>query len=138
MRQVRITSGEYSFLAQLEEEKAPKTCAAFLEMLPLREKAIHVRWSGEGIWIPYGEKRMSIPFENNTSHPSKGEVLLYPGGISEMEIVFPYGWFCFASTVGQLAGNHFMTIKDDLDRFGELGRKVLWEGAQKLRIELVE
>lgn len=42
----------------------------------------------------------------------------------------------FASKVGQLAGNHFITITDDLDKLAEMGRSVLWSGAQKLRIEL--
>ena len=137
MRKIQFSSGDYSFTGVLEEVNAPKTCEAFIKMLPLKEKVIHVRWSGEGIWIPYGDQNADIPYENATSHPGKGEVLFYPGGVSEMEIIFAYGACCFSSKAGQLAGNHFMTIKGDMDRWYEFGRKVLIEGAQEINISLV-
>lgn len=132
MNRIKIVSGDYVFYAILEEEKAPKTCAAFKKMMPLRQKVIHVRWSGEAVWIPYGDTRLEIPLENSTSHPSRGDVLLYPGGISEMEIIFAYGSCCFSSKIGQLAGSHFLTITEGLDRLPEFGRHVLWDGAQDL------
>ena len=77
MTRVRITSGEYCFIAELLEKEAPKTCEAFKKMLPLKSEMIHVRWSGEGVWIPYGDLRLGLDYENHTSHPSKGEMLLY-------------------------------------------------------------
>ena len=77
MTKVRITSGDYCFIAELLEEEAPKTCEAFKKMLPLKSEMIHVRWSGEGVWIPYGDLRLGLDYENHTSHPSKGEMLLY-------------------------------------------------------------
>jgi hypothetical protein len=82
-----------------------------------------------------GEERLGIDFENHTSYPAPGQVLVYPGGISEMEILFPYGSTQFASKVGQLAGNHFATITDGLKDLAELGRLTLWKGAQDLAIE---
>ena len=137
MTKVRLTSGEFSFIAKLEEELAPEACKAFKAMLPLTQRVIHVRWSGEGVWIPFGDAHLQLPFENATSHPSKGEALLYPGGISEMEIMFAYGSCCFASKVGQLAGSHFLTICESLDEWADFGRHVLWSGAQELHIELI-
>jgi hypothetical protein len=47
----------------------------------------------------------------------------------------PYGGTCFASIVGQLAGNHFLTVTDGREQLRELGRLVLWEGAQDVRFE---
>lgn len=73
--------------------------------------------------------------EHHTSHPAPGELLLYPGGLSETEILVPYGATLFASKLGQLAGNHFATIDDGRDQLPELGRLVLWEGAQDVVIE---
>ncbi len=64
-----------------------------------------------------------------------GQMLLYPGGISETEILLGYGGVCFASKMGQLAGNHFITITSPLDDLPKLGKMVLWEGAQAIRIE---
>jgi hypothetical protein len=37
--------------------------------------------------------------------------------------------------VGQLAGNHFLTLTSGLELLPELGRLVLWRGAQPIRID---
>ena len=136
-KQVEIISGDYRFVADLLTEEAPKTCEVFEKMLPLKSEFIHVRWSGEGIWIPYGDTRTGLEYENHTSHPAKGEMLLYPGGISEMEIIMSYGRCCFARQYGQLAGNHFLTVTEGLDKIYEFGRKVLYEGAQPIEIRSI-
>ena len=134
MSDLRITAGPFEVRADWVDA-APQTCAAFAEMLPFVNKVIHVRWSGESAWIPLGDLKTNLDFENHTSHPAPGEVLLYPGGYSETEILFPYGGTCFSSIVGQLAGNHFLTVTDGREQLRELGRLVLWEGAQDIRVE---
>ena len=139
MTKVTITCGGEVFSAVLEEELAPKTCTIFKSMLPIQNQMIHVRWSGEGMWIPMGDTRWEgLTYENHTSFPSKGEMLLYPGGISEMEVILAYGSVRFASKVGQLAGNHFLTITGGLGSLYRLGRKCLYEGAQPITIALAE
>ncbi len=134
---LRITAGPYRFLACLEETAAPMTCARFRTLLPYRERIIHVRWSGEGCWIPLGDTDLQLGFENATSHPAPGHVLLYPGGLSETEILLAYGGVCFASKVGQLAGNHFLTIVEGRENLLALGRLTLWSGAQDILFEAV-
>lgn len=136
MQKIRITAGKFVFTARLEEEQAPKTCTAIRGILPFRSTLVHVRWSGEATWVPMGDRRIGIGYENHTSYPAPGQVLVYPGGISEMEILFPYGSTRFASKVGQLAGNHFATVIEGGDRLSELGRVALYEGAQEFSIEL--
>jgi hypothetical protein len=135
MRTLRITAGPYTFRARLEEQAAPKTCAAIRALLPLSSKLVHCRWSGESTWVPMGEQRLPVGPENHTSHPAPGQVLVYPGGVSEMEILFPYGATLFSSKVGQLAGNHFATVVEGNQHLAEVGRLTLWEGAQDFRIE---
>lgn len=132
MNHLRITAGPFTFLARLEESTAPQTCAAFTQILPFRNKIIQARWSGEAAWIPLGDFKLNVGFENHTSHPSRGDILFYPGGYSETEILFPYGSTCFASKMGQLAGNHFLTIVEGQAQLPELGRMVLWQGAQDI------
>jgi Protein of unknown function (DUF3830) len=131
---LELVSGDFSFTARLEEEAAPRTVAAFRRLLPLESRVIHVRWSGESMWIPFGELDVGIGPENATSYPAPGELLLYPGGVSETELLFPYGACCFASKAGQLAGNHFATVVEGGEHLRELGVKCLWEGAQTLRV----
>lgn len=139
---IRITAGGHRFLAETHPD-APETVAAFLKLLPYRQKLIHVRWSGEGCWVPLGEFVLEndgrkVGFENHTSHPSVGDVLFYPGGYSETEIILAYGSCCFASKMGQLAGNHFLSIVDGKAQLRALGLKTLWEGAQDVLFERVE
>ena len=122
---LKITAGPHEFRARWERDAAPRTCAAFEARLPFRNKIIHVRWSGESAWIPLGDLETGLGFENHTSHPAPGQVLLYPGGYSETEILFPYGGTCFASIVGQLAGNHFLTVTEGREQLRELGRLVV-------------
>jgi Protein of unknown function (DUF3830) len=129
---LRIASGDFSFSARLEEDAAPQTVAAFRRLLPLESKLIQARWSGQSAWIPFGELDVGIGPENATSYPSPGELLLYPGGVSETELLFPYGPTCFASKAGQLAGNHFATIVSGGERLQKLGELVLWQGAQPI------
>lgn len=135
MNSIRITVGPLAFLARWEEEAAPQSCTAFRQALPFKNKLIQARWSGESAWIPLGSLDLGVGYENHTSYPSPGEILLYPGGYSETEILFPYGHSCFASKMGQLAGNHFLTIIEGQEQLKELGRLVVWEGAQDILFE---
>jgi hypothetical protein len=135
MEKLKITAGGFTFGAKFEDA-APKTVAKFRTLLPYRQKLNHVRWSGEGCWIPLGDFDFGLGYENHTSYPAPGQFLLYPGGISETEIIVAYGGVQFASKMGQLAGNHFLTITEGLENLATVGKKVLWEGAQPITIEL--
>ena len=132
---IEIVVADLRFLARLETEKAPKTSARFRAMLPLKARIRQARWSGEAAWIPFGDLDLGLGFENHTSHPAPGQLLLYPGGISETEILFPYGSTMFASKMGQLAGNHFATIYKGNDQLPALGQLVVEKGAQDISFE---
>jgi hypothetical protein len=64
-------------------------------------------------------------------------LLFYPGGFSETEILFVYGSSRFASKMGQLAGNHFLTVEEGRDNLEAFGKLVLWHGAQDILFELM-
>ncbi len=135
MTTLRIKAGPYELEAEMEEVRAPKTCAKFASLLPYAEKIIHVRWSGEACWIPLGDLDLGLGYENHTSHPAPGDVILYPGGISETEILLAYGGVSFSSKVGQLAGNHFLTVTKGREHLAALGTLTLWTGAQEILFE---
>ena len=135
MSDLRIVAGPFTFTARFEDKLAPKTCAAFRRHMPFESKVVHVRWSGEGVWIPLGDFQFGVDYENHTSYPAPGQIILYPGGISETEILLAYGGVRFASKMGQLAGNHFITLVEGLENLTPLGKMCLWNGAQPIRFE---
>jgi Protein of unknown function (DUF3830) len=133
MSDLLITVGtDLRFVARLELEKAPRTCDAFRRVLPFTNRLVQARWSGESAWIPLGDFQFGVGAENGTTTPRPGEILLHPAGVSETEILFPYGQTVFASKFGKLAGNHFLTIVEGIELLPELGRRVLYEGAQPI------
>ncbi len=135
---IKIQAGPFTFKAKMEEAAAPVTCEKFKAMMPYKNKVIHSRWSGEAVWIPMGEFDTGLEFENHTVHPSRGDILLYPGGFSETEILFAYGSSSFASKMGDLAGNHFLTLIEGQENLHDFGTLVLWEGAQDIEFSVGE
>jgi hypothetical protein len=132
-----VTIGSHRLKARLERSIAPKTVSAFERLLPFHSKIIHVRWSGEAMWVPLANLDLGLDPEEATSFPAPGQMLLYPGGISETELILAYGPTSFASKAGQLAGNPLLTISEGLDALGEIGRDVLWNGHRSISIEAV-
>src|SRR5580658_4408649 len=129
---LEIEAAGLRFRARFEEADAPETVAAFRAILPFEERINHCRWSGESNWIPWGARELGIGAENATCYPAPGQLLLYPGGVSETELLFPYGHAAFGSKAGSLAGNHFATVVEGAEQFAALGRLTLWEGAQAI------
>lgn len=134
MDELSIRVGDLNFTARWEVD-APFTTEAIRRLLPINSKLIHCRWSGEGCWIPFGDMELGVGYENHTSHPAPGDVIVYAGDLSEAEILIAYGAVDFSSKLGQLAGNHFATITEGREQLREMGRRVLWDGAQDIVIE---
>ena len=134
MSDLSIRVGDLNFTARWVVE-APRTQEEMRRLMPIRNKLIHCRWSGEGCWIPLGDLKVGVGYENHTSHPAPGDVIIYTGDMSECEVLIAYGAVDFSSKLGQLAGNHFATIVDGREQLKEMGRRVLWDGAQDIVIE---
>ena len=134
MKKVEIKSGEFRFVGKLVDRgSARKTCRVFENMLPLKSQFIHVRWSGEGVWIPYGRSAdgsgLRKPYVSSCQrercsctsrrHQRDGNHHVLPARMS-------------ASQHGQLSGNHFLTIIEGLDDLYDFGRKVLYDGLHRI------
>jgi hypothetical protein len=134
MGSVRVSVGDLHFSGHWAAE-APRTIEVIRGLLPLDRQLVHCRWSGEGCWVPFGEAFLDLGPENATSHPAPGQLIVYPGGISECEILLAYGSVDFSSKVGQLWGNLFLTLTEGLEQLPEVGRRTLWQGAQPISIQ---
>jgi hypothetical protein len=152
MLRLTIGAGDRALVldARLESERAPRTVETVLSLLPFQGKILQGRWSGESAWIPLDDwraasapggageppRRFDLAYENHTSYPAPGELLLYCFGLTVNELLLPYGPTIFESRVGKLAGNHFATVTSGREGLREVGRRVLWEGAQDVVLEL--
>ena len=76
MGQLSIQVGDLHFTAAWEAD-APQTVAAVRQLLPISNRLIHCRWSGESTWIPFGDLTVGVGYEHHTSHPAPGELLIY-------------------------------------------------------------
>jgi hypothetical protein len=133
---LRISVAGHELAARWEEDRSPRTVAFVKTMLPYESRLIQARWSGQAAWVPMGDYDVGgVGLEDPTSYPAPGQLLLYPGGVSEVEILFPYGDTCFASKAGQLAGNVFASIVEGNEHLQAIGELVLWQGAQAIRFE---
>ena len=129
---MKIEIDGHQFDAIFEQDKSPATCDAFRRVMPFRGNIVHVRWSGEGVWIPLGDRDFAVGYEDPTSYPAPGQILLHPQGKSETEILIAYGCVQFGSKAGVLAGNHFATITTDLEKLKQIGVATLWEGKKDI------
>lgn len=78
---IGITVGDLRTEAELYEDQAPNTVAALLRQLPIRDKTIQVRWSGNA-WrteqdfqlLPQGGGDV----ENKVMRLSAGDIIYFP------------------------------------------------------------
>jgi hypothetical protein len=134
-RRITLSVGTRHFTGRLETQAAAASCAWLLRLVPIERDMLQARWSGEAGWVPLGSQA-PLPPENATAHPQRGQVLLYAGALSEPELLVPYGACAFASKAGVLAGNHVITLEGETRGLAEIGRDLLWKGAQTLRLAL--
>lgn len=127
---VMISVEDLLFKAVLDWDSAPVTCGAFVENLPWSSTLLQARWSGEAGWIPMGNNSWARKAENATSTPVAGQLLYYPHGISETEILFPFGVSRFGSKFGPLLGSPFLNIVDGQQNYDDLAHRLEWNGAQ--------
>jgi hypothetical protein len=132
-RKVQMIVGDLIFLGRLEAQAAPKSVAWLAQSLPLDGTLFHARWSGEAAWMPLGVEPKLDP-ENAIAYPQPGQLLLYAGGVSEPELLVPYGACAFASRAGALAGNHVITLEGDIAQLRVLGETLQHHGARSLRL----
>lgn len=140
MQKILMQSGDFRFIAQLDESN-PETCRWFLSKLPWDTQMIHVSWSGEASYVRLGDLAHSVPFEHAMRVPSRGDVLVYPGNIPNLqisgELFLCWGQSTFACENGNLTGNRLMYIVEGNDRLQEFGETVHLKGAQCVRFSLL-
>lgn len=124
---------------ELLTDRAPASVEAMRGFLPLDSTLKHVRWSGHAVWVNIDSVDLpTVPRENHTVYPSRGDVLFYPGYRNEQEILLACGPTCFKSPAGELAGNHVATLDASPEELGRIEEQTLDDGAHDVTIRMRE
>ena len=138
MQDIELESGHFRAVGRLLPDMAPQTCGWFLAKLPFEVRVVQAVWSGMAVFADLAGAAHDVPFENITSYPATGSILLYPGNAqgNAGEIYIPYGGNKFCCPIGQIAGNHFMTLTASMETLRDFGRLVRYGGEQTLHFKL--
>ena len=132
-RKFQIKIDDSVFFAFLMEDKSPKTCKAFLSLLPLEGKILHATWSGEMLFLKCNGITGRQELENATVYPSRGDVGLN-FNLGELQIV--YGQAQLRARLGPAPDSIFARITENPDRLEEMGQKIHREGAKNIVIKM--
>ena len=142
-KQIEVEIGGVTFVANLLDKKAPKTCEAILSILPHEGVAYHQFWSGNGIQV-HNEvlAKMKKDFglwptdnfpdysENPSIYGSPGEIGFYVVGHG---IFISYGKTRFFGPPEGVEPTYiFAKITENLDKLEEIGRRIGRHGQQKI------
>ena len=96
---LKITAGPFSFTGALETREGarrPSRPSSACCRSTRRSSTCAGAASRPGSRSATSTSASTSKPENATSYPAPGQVLWYPGGISETELLFPYGGTLFA------------------------------------------
>lgn len=135
---IEIEIGGVRGRATLYEEAAPRTVAAFLQKLPIVDRTIQTRWSGDA-WRTEGNYELlneKAEIENVAERLSAGDVIYYPGyRAGLLKIGMAYGdakWL--APFMEPLNVSVIGKVDESLDELVAVCSRIIFEGPLPVRI----
>ncbi len=139
---IQIKVGDVVAEAQLFDDKAPKTTKALWEHLPITDRTIQTRWSGDA-WRTEGNYELrpeGEPVENVAGRLSAGDIIHFPGyrgGLIKVGIAYGKAqWlnpFMEPIDVAYLG-----KIDTNLDEYVELCQRIIFDGPLDVEITRIE
>ncbi|HZP95583.1 MAG TPA: DUF3830 family protein [Candidatus Limnocylindria bacterium] len=138
MKRLRVRVGTVLSEAVLFEAEAPHTVAALWERLPIVDRTIQARWSGDAWRTERNYELLTAddPVENPAGQLSAGDVIYYPGYKAKLfKIAIAYGqaqWL--APFMRPLAVSLIGRIDVNLEPFVEQCQRIIFEGPLEVEI----
>ncbi len=129
-RRLRVELAGLRVDAELLDERAPRTCDAIWEALPLEGRVTNVNWSGDMLrfWVTIPEPPEA---ENVVTLQHPGDILFVPGWNG---LRFVYGPAQMRGPRGPHPVPRVGRLLGDLAAFVALARRVEWDGAQPMTV----
>jgi len=130
--------------ATLLMDKAPETCKAILEALPVTSEVLHAQYAGSEVYFEDFPARDDVPFENTTSRVDENMFLTnkHPGGVLAYYPNPKVKSFCIV--YGEIVPRRLVDVEiplnvfaeiDDKEKAVELGSRVRREGVEKVTVK---
>ncbi|MFN8525885.1 MAG: DUF3830 family protein [Chloroflexota bacterium] len=130
-KSIEIELGGSVFVARLLEERAPKTCAALWEALPVSGRAVHAMLSGDMFRLLESVPLDSPDEECESGFQYPGEVVYYP---PLGEIAICYGTARFRGVAHAEYVTPIAEIEGEIGPLATRAKKLQWDGATPLSI----
>lgn len=138
-KRILIGIGKVSARATLLGDDAPRTVDTLWNGLPIDDRTIHVRWSGDA-WRTEGNYELTPrghPIENRAGRLSAGDIIYYPDyGLNLLKIGVAYGsaqWL--APFKAELDVSLIGRIDENLDAFVKTCERIIFDGPMAVHIE---
>ena len=135
---IRVKLGEVVAEGELFEEQAPRTARALWARLPIRDRTIQARWSGDA-WRTeqnYELLDKDAPVENPAGRLSAGDIIYYPGyasGLLKVAVAYgPSQWL--APFMVPLPVTYLGKLDSHLDTFVERCQRIIFDGPLDVEI----
>jgi hypothetical protein len=141
-KRIRIRLGDITAEAELFEDQAPKTVASLWSRLPIKDRTIQARWSGDAWRTEENYELLSreAPVENQAERLTAGDVIYYPGYKSGLlKIAMAYGnaqWL--APFMVPLPVSRIGKIDVNLDAFVQRCQRIIFDGPLEVEISAIE
>lgn len=142
MKRIRIRVSDAVSEAELFEDQAPQTVNALWDTLPIRDRTIQVRWSGDA-WRTEGDYELlpkGTPVENVAERLSAGDIIYFPSTQTpNMKIGIAYGsaqWL--APFMEPVDVAHIGKMDTNLDEFVARCQRIIFEGPLEVEISKIE
>lgn len=140
-KRIRVTVGDVVAEGHLFEDEAPRTVQAFWDRLPIRDRTIQARWSGDA-WRTQENYELldrDAPVENPAERLAAGDIIYYPGYKSGLlKIAIAYGqaqWL--APFMVPLPVTYMGRLDTNLDAFVERCQRIIFDGPLDIQISRV-
>jgi hypothetical protein len=137
-KRIRVKVGDVVAEGRLFEDDAPRTVQALWDRLPIRDRTIQARWSGDA-WRTeenYELLGREAPVENPAGRLEAGDIIYYPGYQSGLlKVAIAYGqaqWL--APFMVLLPVTYIGKLDTNLDAFVERCQRIIFDGPLDVEI----